>query len=224
MCASSPPSSPRVVFVEDEVLLLGLLTEFFKHSDHFLVHGAYTNGNEALAAICLDPPDIVVIDLQLPDTNGLLIAQKIYEALANPPAIIVLSSNMSPMVVKQLLRLGVRGILRKGVSAAELLAACQQVLRGGVCLNLSSEHMHDLVCASALDDTINLTSRETQILDLVARGRRSKEIADALGLSVRTVDKHRENLMRKLGVQDVGGLVRYAARCGMIPQQKEALV
>lgn len=180
--------------------------------------GAYSNGQEALDAICKQPPDLVVMDLQLPDTNGLLIAQKIHEAFAKPPLLIVLSSNMNPLVVKQLLRLGVRGILQKGMSAAELLAACQQVMRGGVCLNLSEVYMQDLIGgAQATDHVAELTSRETQILDLVARGRRSKEIADALGLSVRTVDKHRENLMRKLGVNDVGGLVRYAARCGMIP-------
>jgi DNA-binding NarL/FixJ family response regulator len=119
------------------------------------------------------------------------------------------------MMVKQLLRLGVQGILQKGISAREVLSACQRVMRGCLCLDLAEGDMAELSSAPLAENRPGLTSRETEILDLVARGKRSKEIAAVLGISVRTVDKHRENVMRKLGVHDVAGLVRYAAAQGL---------
>jgi DNA-binding NarL/FixJ family response regulator len=142
----------------------------------------------------------------------------------NPPKFLVLTSNANPLIVKQLLRMGVKGILQKGVSAGEVLSACQRVMRGGICLELSEGNMFDLAAAPLSDTTPALTPRETEVLDLVASGKRSKEVADVLGLSARTVDKHRENLMRKLGVNDVSGLVRYAARNGLIHGEAKSFV
>jgi DNA-binding NarL/FixJ family response regulator len=210
-------SLPSVVFIEDEILLLGLLSEYFIKSGSFTVAGAFSLGADALRKICTNAPDLVVLDLQLPDANGLTIVQQIKERVARPPQIVVLSSSTNPLVVKQLLRLGVRGILQKGISAGEVLAACQRVMRGGICLELADGDMVELAAAPFSSGEPMITGRETEILDLVVRGKRSKEIADTLGLSVRTVDKHRENLMRKVGAHDVGGLVRYAAQHGLIP-------
>lgn len=215
--AKSVNSPPSVVFIEDEVLLLGLLSEYFIKSGAFTVVGAFSVGSEAVQKICASSPDLVVLDLQLPDVNGLTIVQQIKERVAKPPQLIVLSSSTNPLVVKQLLRLGVRGILQKGISAGEVLAACQRVMRGGICLELAEGDMMELTAAPFSAGEPLITGRETEVLDLVVRGKRSKEIADTLGLSVRTVDKHRENLMRKVGVHDVGGLVRYAAQQGLIP-------
>lgn len=208
---------PRIVFVEDEILLLGLLGEYFSKSGHFVVAGAFSNGTEAIERICAAPPDLVVLDLQLPDINGLSVVQALRDRLAIMPKIVVLSSSINPLVVKQLMRAGAKGILQKGISAAEVLSACQRIYWGGVCLQLSEGDMLDLASAPTTGSDSELTVRETEVLELVVRGRRSKEVADALNLSVRTVDKHRENIMRKLGVHDVSGLVRYGARCGLIP-------
>ncbi len=209
-------SIPSIVFVEDEILLLGLLSEYFIHSGVFQVTGTFTRGSEALRHICVKPPTLVVLDLQLPDLNGLTIVQQMKERLEHPPLVLVLSSSTNPLVIKQLLRLGVRGILQKGISASEVLSACQRVIRGGICVELADGDMLELAAAPFSSGEPSLTSRETEVLDLVARGKRSKEVADALGLSVRTVDKHRENLMRKLGVHDVSGLMRYAVKQGVI--------
>lgn len=217
MTSSGPVAKlPKIAFIEDEALLLGLLAEYFGKSGSFAVAGAYRDGSEAVLRICENPPDVVLLDLQLQDMNGLSIVQRLQERLTNPPRIVVLSSSTNPLVVKQLLRLGVRAILQKGISAAEVLSACQRVMRGGICLELAEGDMVDLAGAPFAEQGPTLTARETEVLDLVARGRRSKEIADTLGLSARTVDKHRENLMRKLGVNDVAGLVRYAASQGLI--------
>lgn len=221
MPSSSISPVPSIVFVEDEILLLGLLSEYFAKSGQFVVKGAYNSGAQAVQAICVAPPDLVVLDLQLPDMNGMTIVQQIFERLPKAPKIVVLSGSTNPLVVKQLLKFGVRGILQKGVSAAEVLSSCQRVLRGGICLELKEGDMLELSAAPFAESGPCLTSRETEILDLVARGRRSKEVAEVLGLSVRTVDKHRENLMRKLGVHDVSGLVRYAAMEGLIAKKEE---
>lgn len=206
----------RVAIIEDETLLLGLLTEFFSRSGRFQVVGAFSNGSAAVAKICLTPPDLIVMDLQLPDMNGLTVIQAIRERVSVMPKILVLSNNTNPLLIKQLIKAGVRGILQKGVAATELLSACERVLRGGLCLHLPDGDLADLAMAPISDSAPALTTREIEILDLVVRGRRSKEIAAVLNLSARTVDKHRENLMKKLGINDTAGLVRYAAKTGML--------
>jgi len=206
----------RVAIIEDETLLLGLLTEFFSRSGRFLVVGAFSNGSAAVTKICLMPPDLIVMDLQLPDMNGLTVIQAIRERVSVMPKILVLSNNTNPLLIKQLIKSGVRGILQKGVAASELLSACERVLLGGLCLNLPDGDLADLAMAPISDSAPALTAREIEILDLVVRGRRSKEIAAVLNLSARTVDKHRENLMKKLGINDTAGLVRYAAKTGML--------
>jgi len=206
----------RVAIIEDEALLLGLLTEFFTRSGRFQVVGAFMSGSEAVAKICLAPPDLIVMDLQLPDMNGLTVIQAIRQRVSVAPKILVLSNNTNPLLIKQLLLAGVRGILQKGVAATELFSACERILRGGLCLNLPDGDLADLAMAPISDSAPELTTREVEILDLVVRGRRSKEIADVLKVSARTVDKHRENLMKKLGINDTAGLVRYAAKTGML--------
>jgi DNA-binding NarL/FixJ family response regulator len=205
-----------VVFVEDEALLRGLLVEFFHRSGLFEVVGAYGDGTEAIAQIGLSRPDIVVLDLQLPGMHGRSVVESV-NRLSRPPKVLVLSSSTNPLLVRELLKMGVGGILQKGISAGYVLAAAERVLSGGICLELPEGDLRDLALAPFSARNPGLTSREVEILDLVARGKRSKEIASLLGLSVRTVEKHRENLMRKLGVKDMGGLMRYAAQNGLIP-------
>lgn len=212
----TPIPLPRVAVIEDELLLLGLLTEFFRKSGRFQVSGAFGSGAEAVEKICQCPPELVVMDLQLPDMSGLTVVQSIHARLGTPPKFLVLSNSTNPLVIKQLMRLGVRGILQKGVSATEVLAACERVLHGMVFLNLPEGNLAELAGAPLSATNPALTTREMEILDLVVHGRRSKEIADALGLSTRTVEKHRENFMKKLGVNNVGGLVRYAAKNGLL--------
>jgi DNA-binding NarL/FixJ family response regulator len=205
-----------VVFVEDEALLRGLLVEFFHRSGLFEVVGAYGDGTEAIAQIGRLRPDIVVLDLQLPGMHGRSVVEAV-NRFSKPPKVLVLSSSTNPLLVRELLKMGVNGILQKGISAGNVLSAAERVLSGGICLELPEGDLRDLALAPFSAENASLTSREVEILDLVARGQRSKEIASLLGLSVRTIDKHRENLMRKLGVNDMGGLIRYAAQNGMIP-------
>lgn len=216
MDITPPTALARVAIIEDEVLLLGLLTEFFGRSGRFQVVGAFPSGAEAIAQISMSPPDLIILDMQLPDMNGLTIIQAIRERVSILPKIVVLSNNTNPLLIKQLMRAGVRGILQKGVAAAELLAACDRILKGGLCLNLPEGDLADLAMAPLSDSTPQLTTREIEILDLVVRGQRSKEIAGTLNLSARTVEKHRENLMKKLGAHDTASLVRYAAKTGLL--------
>lgn len=216
MSVTPGPASPKIALIEDEVLLLGLLTEFFVKTGRFKVCGTYASGEAAVEGILETPPDLVVMDLQLPDMNGLTVIQSIRDRMSNPPKFLVLSNNTNPLLIKQLMKAGVRGILQKGMAAAEVLAACERVLRGGLCLNLPDGDLADLALAPISEASPELTGREVEILDLVVRGRRSKEIAEVLGLSARTVEKHRENLMKKLGEHDTAGLVRYAAKTGLL--------
>jgi len=207
---------PKIVFVEDEALLRGLLAEFFELKGGFKVVGSCGSGAEAIDLVKSQRPDLVLLDLQLPDMHGRTVVDALTRSPASPK-IVVLSGNFNPMFVRELLKAGVCGILQKGIAASEVMAACQRVLKGGICLDLPAGDLRHLALDTFSENDAHLTSRETEILDLVARGLKSKDIASSLAVSVRTVEKHRENLMHKLGIHDVGGLVRYAAQQGIVP-------
>lgn len=208
---------PTLMLVEDESLLRGLLTEFFTKCGLFRVVGSFEAAETALPAIRNQSPDLLLVDLNLGGMSGAALIELVLAERLSIPRVVVLSGSVSSLAVRRLLKSGVRGILPKGISAAELLGACVRVMRGAICIELSDESLLDLAVRSESRDTsYELTSRETEVLNLVVAGRRSKEIASLLGLSVRTVDKHRENLMRKLGVHDLAGLMRYAANIGLL--------
>lgn len=199
-----------IVFVEDEVLLRGLLVDYFSRSGCFRVMGDFSDGRSALAGLETLRPDLLVLDLQLPDIHG----SQLVEAVATfeqRPKMLVLTGATSPMMVRQLLRMGVSGVLRKGLAAEAVLQACLRVMRGAICLELPKEIEKDfqLEADGGSNSALSkLTRREMEIFELISQGLRAKEIAHSLSLSVRTVEKHRENLMRKTGARDNYGLIR----------------
>jgi DNA-binding NarL/FixJ family response regulator len=184
------------------------------------VVGEAANGQEALRLAREVLPDVVLMDLTMPQMNGL-------EAIARLPKktprakVLVLTMHENKEYIAQSIRLGARGYLRKDTSPAELVRAIKAVHAGEVFLNPAASRVvadefqrGDKAPAS---EPPLLSDREREVLVLIAEGLSNKEVADRLGIGVRTAETHRERLMRKLNIRTVAGLTKFAVARGLVP-------
>ena len=178
-----------------------------------------SDGREALSLIESMKPDVAVLDITMPGLNGLEVAIRTH-AVSSRTKILILSMHAGEAYVAQALRAGVAGYLLKDAADDELPMAIKAVSRGAVYLSPKiSRQLVDryVVSGSAQPDPLaGLTTRQREILQLVAEGKSSKEIAVLLDLSVKTVESHRGQIMERLGVHDLTGLVRFAIRVGLV--------
>jgi DNA-binding NarL/FixJ family response regulator len=180
------------------------------------VVGEGTNGREAVKLASTLRPDVVVLDLAMPLLNGLDAAREI---LQDRPAarVILLTMHMEEHQVVAALRAGVRGYVVKTQAVEDLVQAIREVARGDIYLSPGVSRVFVesyLARPDAQPDPI--TARERQVLQLVAEGKTSKEIAVVLDLTVKTAESYRARIMEKLDIHDTAGLVRYAIRHGLI--------
>ena len=176
------------------------------------------SGDEAIEATQRHQPDVVLMDIAMPGLNGLDAAVRI---LKQSPHIhlIILSMYTNEDYVRQALSVGVSGYLQKGADPAELELAIKAVMRNEVYLTpavskqLVQEYLHGGNKPVAVHE---LTPRQREILQLIAEGHSTKDMAQRLSLSVKTIESHRMEIMNRLGIHDVAGLVRYAIRIGLI--------
>ena len=185
----------------------------------FQVIGEARNGNEALQMIQSLRPDIVLMDIAMPELNGLEATTRITSEFPNV-RVIILSMHATVEYARRAVRAGAAGYLLKDSSAAELDLALQAVARGEtyLCSRVSKYIVSDYTQgvqtrASSLD---KLTTRQREILQLIAEGYSRKEIAEKLNISAKTFDTYRAQLMEQLDINDVAGLVRYAMQMGLI--------
>jgi DNA-binding NarL/FixJ family response regulator len=183
------------------------------------------DGRDAVEQAASAKPDLILLDIGMPNLNGLEAARQI---LAKDPgvAILILTMHDSDAVAREVLRAGARGFLLKSDAGRELVAAVEalhaqrtyfttrvsQMILDGF-LRREQEDSFD-GRADSFDEV--LTSREREVIQLLAEGRTSKEVAVALNLSVKTAETHRTNLMRKLGLHSIADLTRYAVRNGIV--------
>lgn len=159
-------------------------------------------------------PDLVVLDLGLPGLDGIEVARQLARSQPELP-ILVLSMHGDAGSAERALRAGVRGYVLKGVGVADLCEAIRAVRRGELYLSPPiAELVREGLLVDAAEDP--LTAREREVLALVAEGYTARQIAGRLGLSPKTVENHRANIMEKLGVHTIAGLVRYALRNRLI--------
>jgi len=187
------------------------------------------DGQEALALLRELRPDVALVDIAMPGLNGLELAARV-AGEAPGTRLVILSMHSTPGHVAQALRAGVCGYLLKDSAADELPVLLRAVMRGETYLSPSiSKQVVDgylgrtsspatAAAAGAPDgsDLDVLTSRQREILQLVAEGKSTKEVAQLLDLSVKTVETHRAQIMDRLGIRDLAGLVRYAVRTGLV--------
>lgn len=210
----------RLLLVDDHPIVLdGLKSHLSAHAD-LEVAGEATDGNQALRKARQLSPDIILLDISMPRLNGLEFMETLRRE--SPSArVIVLTMHDSPEYITQTVRLGARGYLLKDTSPAELIRAIKAVHAGEVYF---SPVVSRVVVETAVKGGFQsgdrrkdpLTEREHEVLALIAEGLSNKEIAGRLRLGVRTIETHRERIMRKLNVHSVAGLTRFAIARGLV--------
>lgn len=221
--AAIAPQQARIVLIEDDVLLGDLLCLGFRHRFQPAELKLFTNGREGLAYCRTEKPDLVMVDLGLPDMDGREVIRTLH-AVSPHTRVIVLTGQVHPTLPGQLLALGVSGYVDKASSFENAEAAVIRVLAGGIFFSAGVRPAPATVTprsdgrsAAADGDTPPeaLTEREREIARLVAGGLISKEIADRLKLSPRTVEKSRAQILEKLNVRDLPALVRWCVKHGL---------
>lgn len=209
----------RVLLADDHHLVRAGLRALLENQPGVEVVGEAGDGREALDMIERHRPDVALLDITMPGMNGLEVAARVDKASPRT-RVVVLSMHAGEAYVAQALRVGVAGYLLKDAAAAELGLALEAVRRGEVYLSPAiSRTVVDgfLKAGRPADDPLaGLTARQREILQLIAEGNSTKEIAASLDVSVKTVETHRAQLMDRLDIHDVAGLVRFAIRSGLI--------
>jgi DNA-binding NarL/FixJ family response regulator len=209
----------RIVLADDHHLVRKGIRALLEALPDVEVVGEAGDGRTAMELIEKRRPDVAVLDITMPGLNGLEVAARAAKEVPGTK-VLLLSMHAGEAYVAQALRAGVAGYLLKDAADDELALALKAVARGDVYLSpqISRQVVERLARAadSEPDPLSGLTSRQREILQLVAEGNSSKQVAAELGISVKTVEAHRTQIMERIGVRDVTGLVRFAIRVGLI--------
>jgi DNA-binding NarL/FixJ family response regulator len=205
----------RVLLADDHVIVrqaLGALLE----REGFEVVGAVGDGQEALRVARERRPDVAILDFSMPLLNGLDAAREILHACPRTRAIL-LTMHTDDHRVLEALRAGVRGYVVKSQAAADLIRAIHEVLRGATYLSPGISETVVQAYLNKSDVPVDpLSPREREVLQLIAEGKSTKEIAGLLSISFKTAESHRTRLMRKTNIHETASLVRYAVRRGLV--------
>jgi DNA-binding NarL/FixJ family response regulator len=206
-------NNTRILLGDDHSLILdgirGILAE------HYQVVGSVDNGRALVDAAVDLKPDLVVFDINMPILNGIDAAIEIRKALRGTK-LVCLSMHANAIYLSKALEAGASAYVLKSGASEELLEAIAVVLNGGTWVSPGfSQSVLDSLRSSPLGSTVRLTKRQRQILQLIAEGRANKEIAFLLGVSIRTVEFHRYQLMARLGLHTVADLTRFAIQEGL---------
>jgi DNA-binding NarL/FixJ family response regulator len=206
----------RLLLAEDHVMVRQGLRALLEREE-MVVIGEASDGLEALRLAQVHQPEVAIMDITMPHLNGLETARRLRE-VAPQTKIIVLTMHTEEPYVLEALQAGAVGYVLKTQAAVDIVQAIHTVLQGAI--YLSPRVTNAVVQAYLTGSTLPpdpLTSREREIIQRIAEGQTTKEIAAHLGLSVKTVESHRINLMRKLDIHETATLVRYAIRRGLTP-------
>jgi DNA-binding NarL/FixJ family response regulator len=215
---TAPPI--RVLVADDHTIVRSGIRHVLESEPGFTVVAEASTGGEALELASSLHPDVVVLDISMPGDSGLRVAAELRRRVPETH-VLILSMHDNTEYVLESLRAGAHGYLLKDTAATELRDAIRAVRRGesffspAIAGRLSAVVRGDAAESSA-GALGQLTARERQVLVGVAQGHTNREIATQLGISHRTVETHRESLMRKLGVRTVAGLTRLALEAGLV--------
>ena len=207
----------RVVIADDHHLVRQGLRALLENSHDVEVIGEASTGYEAVELAEKLQPDVVVMDLSMPRLDGVQAAARILD-LKTPAEVVIVSMHADTAIIQNLVRRGVKGYLLKDALAAELMFAIRSASDGKLYLSptISEAVMNMLMMPAGQDVVVELTPREREVLQLVAEGHTNTSIANVLSISVKTVDKHRANLMNKLEADDLATLIRVAIKRRLI--------
>jgi len=219
-----------VLLAEDHAVVRQGLCTLLQADGNFEVVGQAQTGREAVALAATLHPDIILMDIAMPVLNGLAATQQILTA--NPAAkILILSAHSDDEYIERMTAVGVAGFLEKQSSAEVLTKAILEVAKGKKFFSPAiAKRMSDGRSRARDRDGLlksngaRLTSRETEVLQLVAEGQANKQIAATLTISIKTVEKHRQHVMDKLNIHETAGLTRYAMAQGIIEKRVQLTI
>ncbi|MEJ2590037.1 MAG: response regulator transcription factor [Candidatus Thiodiazotropha sp.] len=212
----------KVVIAEDHTILRAGLKALLMSNPNLVIIGAADNGRDAIRRVIELKPDLVIMDLSMPGMNGMDAVREIKDRMPEVKAL-VLTVHSEEEYVLASLQAGANGYVLKDATQNELLIAAERVLEGKTYLSpdITEKVVNSYLNTSNISqepvtrwDTV--TQRERQILKLIAEGHTNKSMADYLCISVKTVEKHRANLMKKLDLHNVSALTTYALEKGII--------
>ena len=209
----------RVLLADDHKLVRAGFRAMLNSLADVEIIGETGDGREALELIQRDRPDVALLDITMPSLTGLEVAKRVANQIEKV-RVIILSMHTSEDYIARAVRAGVSGYLLKNADPVELELAIRAAMNGEMYLSpaVSKQLVEDYARRMRQEGAPEeqLTTRQREILQLIAEGKATKDIASGLNLSIKTVETHRKDLMARLGIRDVPGLVRYAIRAGII--------
>jgi DNA-binding NarL/FixJ family response regulator len=204
----------KVLLADDHAIVAEGLATLLK--GHFDLLGTVGDGNELIDAARKLRPDVIVADISMPVVSGLEALRRL-KTTKSDAKIIFLTMHADAQLATEAFRAGASGYVLKQSAGEELIAAIQEVLRGRTYLTpLITKNVIATLTESVPQSAVKLTTRQREVLRLIAEGRRMKEIGAILELSTRTVETHKYEMMRALGVESTAELVRYAIQIGLV--------
>lgn len=205
----------RIVLADDHVLVRQGLKSLLER-EKFQVVAEASDGQEVIRLAETLHPDIAVIDISMPTLNGIDAARELVRSCPKTK-VILLTQHEEGQYIQEALEAGVKGYVLKSQVASDLVHAMQQVSRGGFYLSPGvSRAVVEAFHSKSERPSNPLSGRERQVLQLIAEGRSTKDVASLLGISVKTAESHRLRLMQKLDIHETASLVRYAVRRGLV--------
>ena len=209
----------KILLVDDHKIVMDGIAAMLATFPEYKIVGKAENGKKAILFAKLHHPDLIIMDLDMPEMNG-IVAAGILKKEMPKIKIIILSLHAEQSIIQQLIQIGVDGYLFKNSDQSEFIAALETMKNGrkyfsgevtiALSKSISNSSMHSNSSLISL-----LTAREIEVVKGVAEGLSNKEIAQQLFVSHRTIDTHRQNIMKKLGINKVVGLIKFAIRNGL---------
>ena len=211
-----PKKKPTILIADDHEIVRGGVRNLIEASGKYACCGQAASGREAVKLAQELEPDVAVLDVTMPELNGIEAAKQILK-LCPETKVLVFTVHDAEQVVMEIFRSGAHGYVLKSDAGRQLIDAIDCVLAGK---HYFSSQISEVIFNASRDTTLphaapaeeKPTTREREVIQLLAEGSSNKEVADKLGISVKTVETHRAAIMRKLGLHSIGELVRYAIR------------